>query len=132
MELTVDTSVIMAVILNEPTKPRLLEVTRGAELVSAPSLPWEVGNALSALFRRRRLDIEQASLALASFREIPVRLPTLEIESSVALAEKHGVYAYDAYVIECARRYQTALLSLDTGQIRVARSEGIDILEVER
>ena len=131
MELTVDTSVIMAVILNEPTKPKLLEVTRGAELMSAPSLPWEVGNALSALFRRRRLDIERAGLALASFRAIPVRLPTLEIESSVALAEKYGVYAYDAFVIECARRYQTALLSLDTGQIRVARSEGIDILEVE-
>lgn len=55
----------------------------------------------------------------------------LEIESSVALAEKYGVYAYDAYVIECARRYQTPLLSLDRGQSRVAMSEGIEILEVE-
>jgi predicted nucleic acid-binding protein len=41
------------------------------------------------------------------------------------------VYAYDAYVIECARRYRTPLLSLDGGQVRVARSEGIEILEVE-
>lgn len=75
--------------------------------------------------------MEQASLALASFREIPVRLPMLEIESSVALAEKYSVYAYDAYVIECARRYHTPLLSLDGGQVRVARSEGIEVLEVK-
>ena len=131
MDLTVDASVVMAVILNEPSKPELLEATRGAELISAPSLPWEVGNALSALFKRRRIDVAQAELALESFRQVPVRLPSLEIESSVVLAERHDVYAYDAYVIECARRYQTPLLSLDRRQCEVARSEGIATLEVD-
>ena len=131
MDLTVDASVIMAVILNEPSKPNLLETTLGAELISAPSLPWEVGNALSALFKRRRIDMAQAELALNSFRQIPVRLPPLEIEPSVILAERHDVYAYDAYVIECARRYQTSLLSLDRRQCEVARAEGIVTLEVE-
>lgn len=131
MDLTVDASVVMAVILNEPTKPKLLEATRGAELISAPSLPWEVGNALSALFRRRHIDMAQAELAMESFRRVPVRLPSLEIESSVALAERHDVYAYDAYVIECARRYQTPLLSLDRRQCEVARSEGIATWEVD-
>ena len=131
MDLTVDASVVMAVILNEPSKPKLLEATRGAELISAPSLPWEVGNALSALFKRRRIDMAQAELALESFRQVPVRLPSLEIESSVVLAERHDVYAYDAYVIECARRYQNPLLSLDRRQCEVARSEGIATLEVD-
>lgn len=131
MDLTIDASAVMAVILNEPSKPNLLEATRGAELISAPSLPWEIGNALSALFKRRRIDLAQAELALQSFREIPVRLPSLEIESSVVLAERHDVYAYDAYVIECARRYKTPLLSLDRRQCEVARSEGIATLEVD-
>ncbi len=131
MDLTVDASVVMAVILNEPSKPKLLEATQGAELISAPSLPWEVGNALSALFKRRRIDMAQAELALESFRQVPVRLPSLEIESSVVLAERHALYAYDAYVIECARRYQTPLLSLDRRQCEVARSEGIATLEVD-
>lgn len=131
MDLTIDASAVMAVILNEPSKPNLLEATRGAELISAPSLPWEIGNALSALFKRRRIDLAQAELALQSFREIPVRLPSLEIESSVVLAERHDVYAYDAYVIECARRYKTPLLSLDRRQYEVARSEGIATLEVD-
>ena len=131
MDLTIDASAVMAVILNEPSKPNLLEATRGAELISAPSLPWEIGNALSALFKRRRINLAQAELALQSFREIPVRLPSLEIESSVVLAQLHDVYAYDAYVIECARRYQTPLLSLDRRQCEVARSEGIATLEVD-
>ncbi len=131
MDLTVDASVLMAVILNESSKPKLLEATRDAELISAPSLPWEIGNAISALFKRRRIDMAQAEVAMASFRRVPVRLPSLEIESSVALAERHDVYAYDAYVIECARRYQTPLLSLDRRQCEVARSEGIATLEVD-
>jgi len=41
------------------------------------------------------------------------------------------VYAYDVYVVECARRYQTPLLSLDRRQVEVARNEGIETLEVE-
>jgi hypothetical protein len=71
MEITVDTSAIMAVLLNEPSKERLREQTRGVELVSAPTLPWEVGNGLSALFKRKRLDRNQAAIALMSFRQIP-------------------------------------------------------------
>jgi len=130
VDLTVDASVIMAVILNEPSKPRLLEATAGVELISAPSLPWEIGNALSALLKRRRIDLAQAELGLKSYRQIPVRLPPLEIESSVVLAERHDVYAYDAYVIECARRYQTPLLSLDRRQCEVARAEGVATMDV--
>ena len=119
MDVTVDASVVMAVILNEPAKQGLLERTRGAELFSAPSLPWEVGNALSAMFKRRRLNLEQAKGA------------EVDIEAAVTLAERHDVYAYDAYLIECARRYQTPLLSLDRRQCEVARKEGVEVMEVE-
>ncbi|MDA1349019.1 MAG: type II toxin-antitoxin system VapC family toxin [Chloroflexi bacterium] len=131
MDLTVDASVIMAVILNEPSKLRLLKATKGAELLSAASLPWEIGNALSALFRRRRIDLAQGELALVSYRQIPVRLPAVDLEPCIRLAERYSIYAYDAYVIECARRYQSPLISLDRRQCEVARSEGIETVEVE-
>lgn len=132
MDLTIDTSVIMAVILNEPSRAALVEATKGAELLAAPSLHWEVGNALSALIKRRRIDVVQAKAALASYDRIPVRPADVDLEASVALADKYGVYAYDAYVIECALRYQTPLLSLDGPQSEVARREGIDVVEVSR
>lgn len=131
MDLTVDASVIMAVILNEPSKPQILEATQGVELLSAGSLPWEIGNALSALLRRQRIDLVQAELALAAYRKIPVRLPPVDLAHCVQLAARHGLYACDAYVIECARRYQSPLLSLDRRQSDVARAEDIETVELE-
>jgi predicted nucleic acid-binding protein len=130
LEITADTSAIMAVILNEPSKPVLLERTRDAELVSAPTLPWEVGNSLTALFKRARIDLDQAKRALLSFREIPVRLAEIDLETSVEMAKEQGIYAYDAYMLECARKYRTPLLSLDGPQREVAVNMGIEVLEV--
>lgn len=121
----------MAVILNEPTKPALLLATEGADLRAAPSLPWEVGNALTALFKRARIDLGQAQRALESFEAIPVQLTDVDIREAVKLSHEHDIYAYDAYVLECARRYGTPLLSLDNPQCKVARQLGIEVLEVE-
>ncbi len=81
--------------------------------------------------KRRRIDLAQAELALESYRQIPVRRPAVEVEPCIALAERYAIYAYDAYVIECARRYQSPPKSLDRRQCGVARSEGIETMEVE-
>lgn len=130
MEITADTSAIMAVVLNEPAKPKLLERTRGAELVTAPTLPWEVGNSLSALFKRKRIDLDQAQAALKSFRQIPLRLGEISLEAAVELAKEKDICAYDAYILECARKYRTPLLSLDGAQRKIAKRLGIEVLEV--
>ena len=131
MTLTIDASVAMAVILNEPARAQLISETRGQDLISAPTLPWEVGNALSALLKRRRLDVDTARRALRAFERIAVRLPDVRVDRSVRLAAEHDIYAYDAYVIECARRYRTPLLSLDRRQCEAARDEGIEVIEVD-
>lgn len=120
----------MAVILNESSKQKLLQSTQDAELVSAPTLPWEVGNSVTALFKRARIDLVQAKRALESFRAIPVRLAEIDLVASVELAREHAIYAYDAYMLECARRYRTPLLSLDAPQRQIAIKLGIDVLEV--
>jgi len=130
VEVTVDTSVIMAVILNEESKPALLEATADAELLAPPTLPWELGNALSALFKRRRIDLEQARAALASYDQIALRLADIDVGASVELAHEQSIYAYDAYVLECARRYRTPLLSLDGPLQEVARRVDVKVMEV--
>jgi predicted nucleic acid-binding protein len=121
----------MAVILNEESKPSLLEATADAELIAPSTLPWEVGNALSALFKRKRIDLDQAKAALASYSQIAVRLTDVDVDSSVQLAYEQAIYAYDAYILECARRYRTPLLTLD-GPLRiVAKKIDVKVMEIE-
>ena len=55
----------------------------------------------------------------------------LDLDPSLILAARHSIYAYDAYVVECARRYQTPLVSLDRRQCEVAASEGVETIGVE-
>jgi predicted nucleic acid-binding protein len=128
---TVDASVVMAVVLNEPARSRLIELTAGAELISAPTLPWEVGNAFSAMLRRRRIDLPTVEAAMDAVDAIGVRLVGGSVRPSVELAARHDIYAYDAYVVECARRYRTPLLSLDRRQCEVARAEGVRTIELD-
>jgi predicted nucleic acid-binding protein len=87
---------------------------------------------LTALFKRGRIGLEQAQGALESFEAIPVQLAEVDLQEAVRLGHEHGIYAYDAYILECARRYATPLLSLDGPQCRIARTLGIEVLEVER
>ena len=49
MLLVVDTSVLLAVVLNEPSKAELVRLTTGAGLIAPLSLHWEFGNALSSM-----------------------------------------------------------------------------------
>ncbi len=130
VNLTVDSSVIMAVLLEEPPKELLIELTKGADLQAPPSLSWEIGNAFSSLLRRGKVTLPQALDALIAYDEIPIRLVEVDLASALRLAASHGIYAYDAYVIECARKYRTPLLSLDKGQCQVAQAESIEVVEV--
>lgn len=130
LDLTIDTSAVLAVILNEPTRQDLIRASNSCELIAPGSLSWEVGNALSALFKKRRLDLSQAVQAVASYRLIPVRLIDTELEVALELASQLRIYAYDAYMLECARRFRTPLLTLDRRLQLAARKIGISVLEV--
>lgn len=128
MERIVDASVLLAVALDEDIKPHLLELTRGVTLVAPASLPWELGNALSAQIKRERLTLEQAQQALRIAQSIPVRLLEVDLEWSLILAARHRIYAYDAYLLACAERRRAPLLTLD-GRLRdVARSMFLEVL----
>jgi predicted nucleic acid-binding protein len=129
VKLVVDTSVLIAVIANEASKPRLVEETVGATLLTPLSVHWEVGNAFSAMLKRKRISLDEALQALSSYRQIPLRFLDVELESAVRLVEKHGIYAYDAYVIAAAEQQRCPVLSLDDGLIRAARAHGVDVLE---
>jgi uncharacterized protein with PIN domain len=54
MDITIDTSALIAVIANEPEKQKLIEVTKGVDLIAPLSVHWEIGNAFSSWFKRKK------------------------------------------------------------------------------
>lgn len=130
MLVTIDTSAVMAVLLDEDVRPRLLKATRGVNLTAPSSLPWEVGNAVTALFKRGRLTRDQGIEVISSFLSVPIRLVPIDLGHAVSMAGEWGIYAYDAYVLAAAEQLRTPLLSLDEPQRRIAHALGLDLLEV--
>jgi predicted nucleic acid-binding protein len=130
MEIVVDASVLIAVIANEPDKQKLIDITREADLISPLSVHWEIGNAFSAMLKRQRVTLEQAVEALETYLQIPVRFVEVELIDSLAIADELDLYAYDAYLLRCAAKYRSPLLTLDKKLILSAKSKKIPVLEV--
>jgi predicted nucleic acid-binding protein len=125
-----DTNIFLAVVLEEPEKREIVRITSSAELFAPEILPYEIGNALSAMVKRGRLDAAQAMAALDVVSRIPVRLSAVDIESALEIALNQNLYAYDAYFLENARRLDLPLLTLDRKMAEVAQILGLDIIMI--
>ena len=130
MNIVIDASVIIAVIANEPEKEILIELTKGANLIAPYSVHWEIGNAFSAMLKRKRITLEQALKAIKVYKEIPLKFMDVELEQSLKIADKFNIYAYDAYVIRCALKYKSPLISLDRNLVTFAKKIKIKVMEV--
>ena len=130
MYLTIDTSALIAVIGNEASKDRIVEITENYSLYAPISVHWEIGNALSAMFKRQKIVVEVAKLAVKAYQEIPVKFIDVPLEQALELSYSQKIYAYDAYLIQCAQQTSTSLLTLDKGLKTVAKNIGIQVLEV--
>ena len=130
MQVIIDASAIIAVIANEPEKEALIQITTGVDLIAPLSIYFEIGNAFSAMLKRQRITLMQASTALKRYEEIPIRFVEIELNASLHIADKLSIYAYDAYLIRAAERYRAPLLTLDSALQRQARSHGVKVLEV--
>ncbi len=74
-------------------------VTRGTEACAPEILPYEIGNALSAMIKRDRLSLEQAFAAHEAFSRMTIRLLPSDIRSALKLSKKLGIYAYEAHLL---------------------------------
>jgi predicted nucleic acid-binding protein len=130
VELVVDTSVLIAVLTGEPARDPLIARTQGAELLAPSSVHWEIGNAFSALLKRRRLKLPDVQAALTAYGQVPIRFVDVDLASALELADRFGLYAYDAYLMACARRQRVPLLTLDARLGRAAQQAGVEVLEI--
>jgi predicted nucleic acid-binding protein len=131
MEIVIDTSALLAVVGMEPERVELIRLSKGATLVAPSSVHWEIGNALSAMFKRKAIELDDALRVLDAYAVIPVRLVDPSLRQAVQLCRELNVYAYDAYVIACAINQRAPILSLDNVLKERARSLKLDILEVK-
>ena len=130
LQIVIDSSAILAVLLREPRREALIAATSSATLLTPASTPWEIGNALVAGWRRKRLNQGQIAEAWASFQSVSLRLVDVDVSKSLRLAVDHGLYAYDAYVLEAALVRRVPLLTLDQALARAAEKAGVANLEV--
>lgn len=130
MDIVIDTSAIISVIIGEPERARIIELTAGNTLIGPGSIPWEVGNAFSAMFKQARLTLEEAVKGISIFQSIPIRYVEPNHIKIMQLSKQANIYAYDAYFLDCALRCIAPLLTLDRKLMATARDLNIEILEV--
>ncbi|MDR0811270.1 MAG: type II toxin-antitoxin system VapC family toxin [Paludibacter sp.] len=130
MKIIADTNVYLAVILNESEKQSIINHTKNAELVSSKVLPYEIGNALSAMYKRKRLSKEQILISFENFNNVEYYLETVDMVNALNIACAFNIYAYDAYYLELAIRLKLPLLTLDNKMKEVAQALNITLLNI--
>lgn len=130
MAAVIDTTALIAVLVGEAGRNALIAVTVGVELLAPASVHWEVGNALSALLKRKRVTLAQAQRALAAYAAIPIRFLEVDLVVALEIAAEQNLYAYDAYLLTCALAQRAPLLTLDHGLQRAATAAGVQLVEV--
>jgi predicted nucleic acid-binding protein len=131
MEIMVDASTIICIILNEPEKQKIISLTEGAELAAPEMISFEIGNALSRMYKKHRLNEEQIIKAYTLYKALPLRIIKVDMIKALELSCKYGIYAYDAYYLEASYRLNLSLLTLDGQMKSNGRDMKIDILEVQ-
>jgi len=128
MNVLIDASAIMPILINEPEKEHIIKTTRNCELLAPSILPYEIGNALTRLKRREILNDKQILTAYNDFKKIPLRLLDVKIEDALRIACEYSIYAYDAYYLEAACRLRLPLLTLDVPMKNIAKKLNLRIL----
>jgi predicted nucleic acid-binding protein len=130
MDIVIDTSALLAVIVAEPERDRIVKLTSGHALIGPGSIPWEIGNAFSAMLKQKRIGLAEAQQGLKIFNAIPLRYVRVDLDNAISIAYDTKTYAYDAYFLDCAVRHTAALLTLDRSLERAALKLGVKLMEV--
>jgi len=129
LNIITDTNIFLAVILNEPEKDRIIQLTSGTDAIAPEILPYEIGNALSAMIKRKKITPDEALSVQKTASFIPVRLISIDVQQALKLAIEFNIYAYDAYFLQCAKSLSHPLITLDKRMKQVATELNIEVLE---
>ena len=128
--LVLDNSVLVGWFVASQATPYTDRVAKHAqrEAVMMPAL-WavEFTNVMLVLQRRRRLPRHAIAAILTRSTRLPftVDREAVSPRDLFALAERHGISAYDASYLELATRHGLPLATRDASLARAARAAGV-------
>lgn len=128
--IVIDTSVLLAVALDEPPKAKLIKATKGLALLAPSSIKWEIGNALSSMFKRKKISLMEAKKAWDVCMDIPLQYVDIDCLKALDIAFEANIYAYDAYMIACCIERKAPLLTLDKVLSTKAKEFNIRLEEI--
>ncbi len=138
MECVLDSSMALAWVLPDEASERAERLLARVSPKSAfwiPALWWyEVGNALLAAQRRRRLTEVDRLATLELYGRLPLEtdvvLTPAIVERFQALAQAYGLSVYDATYLELAQRKDLELATLDHPLMTGARRAGVRLVRL--
>lgn len=125
MKVVVDISALLAVAFCEPERREIIALTEGWLLQAPAMLPYELGQALSMLVKRRVISSEAVQSVRSQLAQVPIALRDVDVGEALVIAARQGISAFDAYQIRCAKDLGCSLLTLDRRLGQAARAEGV-------
>jgi len=123
-----DACAIMAVIVKEPERDLVIQLTQDAVMVSPNMVSYEIANALTKMMKKKLIEKERMINAYIFFKKIPIKTIESDIEKALEIAWDYKIYAYDACYLEAAIRLHLPLLTFDDNMIKVGKELGIKII----
>ena len=127
MDILLDASAILAIILNEPNRDKVINLTDNAIILCPEVISFEIGNALINLLRKQKITEAEVLEAYRNFTLIPIRSIKVDIEKALRIACKYKIYAYDAYYLEAAYRLKLPLITFDMSMRKAGTALKISI-----
>ena len=127
-DIVIDASCILEFLLNQDSKDFVTQKAGSYNLVAPQCLPYEIGNAVSKLMKRKLISIFEGTAVYHEFVRIPFRFIEPDIPDALMIAGNTNSYAYDAYYISVAKRLGIPLFTMDENMKSNAQLQGVTCL----
>lgn len=128
MDMILDASAIMAVIVKEPERDLVIQLTQDAVIFSPDMVSYEIANGLTKMMKKKIIEKERMVNAFNYFSQIPIKTIQVDFQKALEIAWDYKIYAYDACYLESAKRLSLPLLTFDGQMRRIGKELGITIL----
>lgn len=125
MNIVTDASAILEVLLDGDKKDDVLNTTLNSFLLAPSCIDFEIGNALTSLIKRKEISLSESLKVYKEYEKITLRKESVDIREALKIAGANNMYAYDAYYLFCAKKFNAPLLSFDKKLLDVAENMGV-------